>query len=60
MWLFLSLKFVFLLLSSVLVVDADSHFKKLAIIFLDLKAQNQKNPVSAVEGLPEADPLSRS
>ena len=27
---------------------------------LDLQAQNQKNPVSAVEGLPEADPLSRS
>ena len=60
MWLFLFVKFVFLLLSSVLVVAAGRPFKKLAIIFLDLQAPNHKNPVSAVEGLPEADPLSRS
>ncbi|MDF0730862.1 hypothetical protein P0Y43_08980 [Pseudomonas entomophila] len=52
--------FVFLLLLTFLVVAGIHPEEKLAIIFLDLRAANQKNPVSAVEGLPEADPLSRS
>jgi len=49
-----------LLLKRFLVVAGIHLREKLAIIFLDLLAPNQKNPISAVEGLPEADPLSRS
>jgi hypothetical protein len=51
---------VFLLLSLALVVAVVRPCAKLAIIFLDLRAPKKKNPDSAVEGLPEADPLSRS
>jgi hypothetical protein len=60
LWLFLFVLFVFLLLSLALVVAVDRPCAKLAIIFLDLRAPKKKNPDSAVEGLPEADPLSRS
>ncbi|MEN5240291.1 hypothetical protein ABE459_22670 [Pseudomonas sp. TWI923] len=52
--------FILLLLRAFLVVLAIHLAEKLAIIFLDLLAPNHKNPDSAVEGLPEADPLSRS
>ncbi|WP_337159714.1 hypothetical protein [Pseudomonas putida] len=52
--------FIFLLLTTFFVVAGIHPGEKLAIIFLDLRAANQKNPDSAVEGLPEADPLSRS
>ncbi|MDH0302506.1 MULTISPECIES: hypothetical protein [unclassified Pseudomonas] len=52
--------FLNLLLSAFLVVVVIHLAENLAIIFLDLWAANQKNPDSAVEGLPEADPLSRS
>ncbi|XAG01735.1 hypothetical protein GKC70_19940 [Pseudomonas sp. REB1044] len=52
--------FIFLLRHCFLVVDEIELLEKLAIIFLDLHALNQKNPVSAVGGLPEADPLGRS
>jgi hypothetical protein len=38
----------------------DSSYGKIGNNFLDLLAPNHKNPDSAVEGLPEADPLSRS
>ncbi|SPO57534.1 conserved protein of unknown function [Pseudomonas sp. JV551A1] len=52
---------LFILLLKRFLVVAGIHLgEKLAIIFLDLLAPNQKNPISAVEGLPEADPLSRS
>ncbi|MFK0313856.1 hypothetical protein ACIQUF_21825 [Pseudomonas sp. NPDC090233] len=49
-----------LLLTGFLVVAGIHLGEKLAIIFLDLLPPNHKNPDSAVEGLPEADPLSRS
>jgi hypothetical protein len=49
-----------LLLKRFLVVARIHLGEKLAIIFLDLCAPNHKNPTSALEGLPEADPLSRS
>jgi hypothetical protein len=49
------------LLRLTFLVVAEIHLaEKLAIISLDLCAPNHKNPDSAVEGLPEADPLSRS
>lgn len=60
MWLFLFVFFTFLLRSLVIVVVMERPCEKLAIIFLDLRAPKKKNPDSAVEGLPEADPLSRS
>ncbi|MBJ9978040.1 hypothetical protein IAE35_21120 [Pseudomonas sp. S75] len=52
--------FIFLLLTMIFVVAEFHLIQKLAIIFLDLGVLNQKNPVSAVGGLPEADPLGRS
>ncbi len=60
MWLFFFVMFAFLLQLLALMVAVDRPWGKLAIIFLDLRAPNHKNPDSAVEGLPEADPLSRS
>jgi hypothetical protein len=50
----------FLLLLNVFVVLRIHLAEILAIISLDLCAPNHKNPDSAVEGLPEADPLGRS
>jgi hypothetical protein len=52
---------LFILLLKRFLVVAGIHLGEiLAIIFLDMLAPNHKNPTSAVEGLPEADPLSRS
>jgi hypothetical protein len=55
------MEILFILLLKRFLVVAGIHLgEKLAIIFLDMLAPNHKNPTSAVEGLPEADPLSRS
>jgi hypothetical protein len=60
LWPFFVEIVLILLLKRFLVVVGIHLAEKLAIIFLDLYAPNHKNPVSALEGLPEADPLSRS
>ena len=60
MWPFFMENVIFLLLTMIFVVAEFHLIQKLAIIFLDLGVPNQKNPVSAVGGLPEADPLGRS
>jgi hypothetical protein len=52
--------FIFLLQAFSFVVTVIEVLEILAIIFLDLSPPNHKNPVSAVGGLPEADPPSRT